>query len=308
MATIVAASLSGGPTEVAAQAAVPLDADDIAGVVTGPRGPEAGVWVIAESKDQPTTLRKIVATDDQGRYLVPDLPKGNYDVWVRGYGLVDSAKVAASPGKAVNLKAVAAPNPKAAAGVLPGAVLVRADASAAEERFPGTGPSGNGISPNIKSQGEWIRQVVSTDGCTGCHQLGNKATREIPTSLGTFESSADAWDRRIQAGQAGGAMSARVHAGRPKTRARDVRRLDRSGRQRQAARDRAALARKARSATSSSRCGTGPIRRSICTTRSAPTNAIRSSTRTDRSTARSKRAPITCRSWIRGRTPRRRSS
>src|SRR6185295_3416020 len=87
VATIVAASLAGSRTQVAAQAAVPLDADDIGGVVSGPRGPEAGVWVIAESKDLPTTLRKIVATDDQGRYLVPDLPKGNYDVWVRGYGL-----------------------------------------------------------------------------------------------------------------------------------------------------------------------------------------------------------------------------
>jgi hypothetical protein len=209
VATIVAASLSGGPTEVAAQAAVPLDADDIAGVVTGPRGPEAGVWVIAESKDLPTTLRKIVATDDQGRYLLPDLPKGTYDVWVRGYGLVDSAKVAASPGKAVNLKAVAAPNPKAAAEYYPALYWFALMHLPPKSDFPGTGPSGNGISPNIKSQGEWIRQIVSTDGCTGCHQLGNKATREIPTSLGTFESSADAWDRRLQAGQAGGAMSAR---------------------------------------------------------------------------------------------------
>ena len=31
-------------------AAVPMDTDDIAGVVTGPIGPEAGVWVIAETR------------------------------------------------------------------------------------------------------------------------------------------------------------------------------------------------------------------------------------------------------------------
>src|SRR5574342_126392 len=80
-------------------AAVPVDNDDIGGVVTGPRGPEAGVWVIAETKDTPTRLIKSVVTDDQGRYLVPDLPKANYDVWVRGYGLVDSPKVKAAPGK-----------------------------------------------------------------------------------------------------------------------------------------------------------------------------------------------------------------
>jgi len=209
LATIVAASTSGGRVQVAAQAAVPIDADDIGGVVTGSRGPEAGVWVIAESKDLATTLRKIVATDDQGRYLVPDLPKGNYDVWVRGYGLVDSPKVSAAPGKALNLKALPAPNTKAAAEYYPALYWFALMHLPPKSDFPGTGPSGNGISPNIKSQGEWIRQVVNTDGCTGCHQLGNKATREIPASLGTFESSADAWDRRIQAGQAGGTMSAR---------------------------------------------------------------------------------------------------
>ena len=71
---------------------VAMDADDIAGVVTGPKGPEAGVWVIAETTDLPTKFVRIVVTDDQGRYLIPDLPKATYQVWVRGYGLVDSPK------------------------------------------------------------------------------------------------------------------------------------------------------------------------------------------------------------------------
>src|SRR6476620_11347922 len=98
---------------------VRVDADDIGGVVTGAKGPEAGVWVIAETKDLPTKYVKIVVTDDAGRYLLPDLPKGNYDVWVRGYGLVDSPKVKAAPGKALDLKAVAAPNARAAAEYYP---------------------------------------------------------------------------------------------------------------------------------------------------------------------------------------------
>ena len=68
---------------------VAIDNDDIGGVVTGPRGAEAGAWVVAETTDLPTRLIRIVVTDDQGRYVVPDLPKANYDVWVRGYGLVD---------------------------------------------------------------------------------------------------------------------------------------------------------------------------------------------------------------------------
>jgi hypothetical protein len=193
----------------AATGTVAIDADDIGGVVTGAQGPEAGVWVIAETRDTPTRLMKTVVTDDRGRYLVPDLPKGNYDVWVRGYGLVDSPKVQAAPGKALNLKAVPAPNAKAAAAYYPAQYWLALLQMPAKSDFPGTGPQGNGISPNIKSQGEWIRNIVNTDGCTGCHQMGNPATREIPKALGTFETSADAWDRRIQSGQAGGGMSAR---------------------------------------------------------------------------------------------------
>ena len=133
-------------------AAVPMDTDDIAGVVTGPNGPEAGVWVIAETRDLPTRYIKIVVTDDEGRYLVPDLPQASYDVWVRGYGLVDSEKAQAEPGESVNLTAVIAPNAKAAAEYYPAqdwfALLEIPPASA----FPGTGTEGNGISPSIGSR------------------------------------------------------------------------------------------------------------------------------------------------------------
>src|SRR5207237_9976492 len=76
---------------------------DIGGVVSGPKGPEAGVWVIAETTELPTKYAKIVVTDDKGRYLIPELPKATYSVWVRGYSLVDSPKVQAAPGKALNL-------------------------------------------------------------------------------------------------------------------------------------------------------------------------------------------------------------
>jgi hypothetical protein len=205
--TLVVTSLTGMRAQTVAQVAV--DSDDIGGVVTGPRGPEAGVWVIAETKDTPTRLIKSVVTDDQGRYLVPDLPKANYDVWVRGYGLIDSPKVKAAPGKALNLTAVAAPNKEAAVKYYPALYWLSLLQVPPKSDFPGTGPTGNGISPMMRSQGEWIRQVVNTDGCTGCHALGNEATRTIPKALGTFESSQDAWDRRIQSGQAGGGMSAR---------------------------------------------------------------------------------------------------
>jgi hypothetical protein len=193
------------------QAATPpaIDNDDIGGVVTGAQGPEAGVWVIAETRSTPTKLIRTVVTDDRGRYVVPDLPKGDYDVWVRGYGLVDSPKVKSVPGKIVNIKAVPAPDKKSAAQYYPAQYWYSLMQMPPKSDFPGTGPQGNGIAANIRSQGEWIRQIVNTDGCTGCHQMGGAATRNIPADfLGAGDHKA-AWDKRIQAGQAGGGMSAR---------------------------------------------------------------------------------------------------
>ena len=78
--------------------------------MTSAAGPEAGVWVIAETTDLPTRYIKEVVTDDRGRFLIPALPKANYTVWARGYGLVDSAKVQAAPGKSVDLKPTIAPD------------------------------------------------------------------------------------------------------------------------------------------------------------------------------------------------------
>jgi hypothetical protein len=182
-----------------------IDNDDIGGVVASAKGPEAGVWVIAETKDLPTKFAKIVVTDEQGRYVLPDLPKANYTVWTRGYGLVDSAKVQTAPGKIVNLTAVVAPSAKAAADYYPASYWYSLLRVPAKNEFPGTGPKGNGISPNVKSQAEWL-ETIKTDSCWSCHQLGTKATREIPASLGKFDSAALAWERRIQSGQAGSAM------------------------------------------------------------------------------------------------------
>ena len=190
----------------APQQAIPIDPDDIGGVVTGPNGPEAGVWVIAETSDLPTRYVKIVVTDDRGRYLLPDLPRAGYSVWVRGYGLVDSPKVPSAPGRLQNLRAVPAPDPRAAAQYYPAAWWFSLLRVPAASEFPGTGPEGNGIPTAMQTQAQWVRSLKS-GGCLACHQLGNKATREIPAALGGFPSTTAAWDRRIQSGQAGGGMS-----------------------------------------------------------------------------------------------------
>ena len=189
---------------------VAIDSDDVGGVVSGPKGPEGGVWVIAETTDTPTRFNKIVVTDDQGRYVVPDLPKATYDVWVRGYGLVDSDKVKASPGQRVNLTAKPAPTPQAAAQYFPAGYWYSLMQIPAENEFPGTGPDGNGINPAMTTQAHWKRSLSSL-GCLSCHQLGNKATRELPPGLGTFPTTAAAWDRRVQSGQAGAQMSAQLN-------------------------------------------------------------------------------------------------
>ena len=204
-ALLTAVLLAGLTACVQTSDAVVIDDDDIGGVVSGPDGPEAGVWVIAETTDLPTNFIKIVVTDDEGRYLIPDLPDATYDVWVRGYGLVDSRKIRSTPGSSRDLTAVVAPDPHAAAQYYPGAYWFSLIEVPEKSEFPGTGPQGNGISPSMGSQSEWVRSLKS-GGCMACHQLGGKATREIPAALGEFATTADAWDRRIQSGQAGGSM------------------------------------------------------------------------------------------------------
>jgi hypothetical protein len=186
----------------AANDSVALDADDIGGVVTGETGPEAGVWVIAETTDLPTKFVRIVVTDERGRYLLPDLPKASYDIWVRGYGLVDSAHVKSVPGKAVNLTAKPAPDPRAAAQYYPAGYWFSLLEVPAKSEFPGT--AANGIGPGMRTQADWLRTIKS-GGCLACHALGTKATREIPAALHA-SSSTEAWQRRILSGQAGANM------------------------------------------------------------------------------------------------------
>jgi hypothetical protein len=201
----LAASMSSASARQPTTASVAVDGDDLGGVVTSAKGAEAGVWVIAETTDLQTKFAKIAVTDEKGRYVLPDLPKATYSVWVRGYGLVDSRKVRATPGKALDLTATLAPDARAAAEYYPAGYWFSLLRVPDKREFPGTGPTGNGISPNMKSQAEWLRNLKS-GGCWACHQLGNKATREIPAGLGTFPSSVHAWERRIQSGQAGGNM------------------------------------------------------------------------------------------------------
>jgi hypothetical protein len=181
--------------------AVAIDNDDIGGVVTSTNGPEAGVWVIAETRDLGVRYIKSVVTDDQGRYVVPDLPQASYTVWVRGYGLVDSAKVTTQPGRQVNLTATIAPNEAAAARYYPAIYWYSMLKIPAADQF---GVQGGPIPANITQPG--YLNSLKSNGCIGCHQIGQLSTRTTPASLGQFESGEAAWIRRIQSGQSGQQM------------------------------------------------------------------------------------------------------
>ncbi len=170
---------------------VALDSDDIGGVVTGENGPEAGVWVIAETDDFQTRFARIVVTDEAGRYVVPDLPEADYQVWVRGYGLADTDKVGARPGDAVNLAARTA-----------------ADAAEAAEVYPAIAwysmmhlPDESEVAHLPGGLNEYLG-IMKNQSCVGCHQLGQLSTRTFPDEFMHIESSEERWIRRVQSGQA----------------------------------------------------------------------------------------------------------
>lgn len=169
--------------------------ENISGTVRSSSGAEAGVWVIAETGDLDTTFRKIVVTDDKGRFLIPDLPDASYSLWVRGYGLVDSAKQIAKPGSTVKLKATLAKSAKEAAQIYPANYWYSLLKVPSVSEFPGTGADGNGIGEQIQNQALFVDRLK--DGCQLCHQMGNKATREI-TNLEGYDSTRHAWDMRVQ--------------------------------------------------------------------------------------------------------------
>lgn len=204
------------PSAQQARSAPKLDGY-IGGVVKSSQGPEAGVWVIAETNDLPTKLIKSVVTDDNGRFVLPELPAANYSVWVRGYGLADSTPVKTKPGEAnLALTAVLAKTPQQAAKVYPANYWYSLMDIPKADEFPGTGPEGNGINPALKTQGQWVD--IMKQGCQLCHQLGNELTRGVThmSKLG-FKSSAEAWDYRVQTGQRGNEMNAVFNRyGRPR--------------------------------------------------------------------------------------------
>ena len=174
---LIAACASQMGGEPSTGAAVRIDNDDIGGVVTSANGPEAGVWVIAETRDLPTRFARMVVTDDQGRYVVPDLPNGDLrhvGSWVRAGGF---AKSESTPGKIENLKAVIAPNEAAAAQYYPSIYWYSMMKIPDKSEF-----GGKGKVPADMTQNEYLN-LVKSNGCANCHAIGNRSMRTFPDNV-----------------------------------------------------------------------------------------------------------------------------
>ncbi|HLB46497.1 MAG TPA: hypothetical protein VJL59_05665, partial [Anaerolineales bacterium] len=146
---------------VSGQQNIPATANSIGGTVVNSTGarPEPGVWVIAETQSLPVPFRKIVVSDDQGRFLVPDLPKGDYELWVRGYGLKDSARLRGALGGQIKLMVDNASSPQEAARIYPAAYWNSLIHPPAKEQLPAA----------FVSQEHWLANLR---GCNQCHQIG----------------------------------------------------------------------------------------------------------------------------------------
>ena len=153
--------------------------DYISGAVTSSKGAEAGVWVVAETTDLPTKYVKIVVTDDRGRYVLPQLPMATYQVFVRGYGLVDSPRVPAKPGQHLDLKAVVAPDARAAAQYYPGQLLVQPRQNTERQALPGRFYRQGKILPDVPSNRRSRHARDSRN-----HQ-GSRPVSQQPGSLGS---------------------------------------------------------------------------------------------------------------------------
>lgn len=204
LAVTAGCGLDPEPAQLADSARVPrtaqaADVPDATGIiegqVSGPGGPEAGVWVIAETDDFDTRFIRIVVTADDGRFLIPALPEAGYRLWVRGYGLTDSTPVDTRVGQTHQLTVTAATSPAQAARVYPAAywyAMMSLPGHAEVADLPG----------GLEYYLTWMKNM----GCVGCHQMGNAATRTLPPAFADMSDSEAAWTRRISAGQAGNNM------------------------------------------------------------------------------------------------------
>ena len=272
VALLAAAALTLGVAQAAAPRAMPEGM--ISGVVKSTKGPEAGVWVIAQTDELQTPLIKIVVTDDEGRFVLPQLPNATYSLWVRGYGLVDSDKVegtARRHGRRAHREDRADAG-RSGEGLSRQLLAVAARSRPRTSEFPGTGPSGNGIPPALKEQGQWINNIKSQLQLLprARHRDHAHARPHGSPRVQDAGGGMDLPHAARRARQLHGRRSSRCSARKP---ARRCSRIGPTG-SRAARCRRSRRARKASSATSSSRSGTGAPTNSFMHDETRPTRTI----------------------------------
>ena len=145
---------------------------------------------------------RIVVTDDRGRYLVPDLPKATYDVWVRGYGLVDSPHVRTGVGRHAQPDRGGGAGCACRRSVLSGGLLVLAAARPGEARVPRDRRQRHRAGHEEPGR---LAQKLEVGRVLGVSRAGDEGHARDPGRVRTMPST-DAWQRRILSGQAGANM------------------------------------------------------------------------------------------------------
>ena len=170
-------------------------------------GPEAGVWVIAETDELedgvPQDRRHRRRTGSTCCRSCRTRPSRSGSA---ATGWSTPEPVAARPDQELDLTAVVAASPQEAAQVYPLHLLAVAHQPARRARVPGHRSRGQRHQP---ADGQPGRVDQQPEGLQRCHQVGNKRTREIP-DLDDFDSARSAWADRVQRGQRGSLMNSFV--------------------------------------------------------------------------------------------------
>ena len=146
----------------------------IAGIVKDEAGhPLAGAWVTGVNATTSSHPRKTVVTDENGRYVIPDLPGPNpYQVRARVYGYADRWIKNVSAGTVVNIEYQAQDRlgSKETAAQYPAQYWLSLVDVPSESKVKAAG---------FEDQRHWMGQFNMV--CQLCHQLGTAATRRPKT-------------------------------------------------------------------------------------------------------------------------------
>ncbi len=223
---IAAYLIATAPQVHAQDSSIKIKANDIGGVVSSTKGPEAGVWVIAETTDLPTRYIKEVVTDDRGRYLIPDLPKANYTVWARGYGLVDSPKVQDRTGQDGGSEAHhRSRRQNRRARFIQPTIGMPCSRSRPRANSPARAPRATASRRTSRPRANGFTSSRPIAASPATNSATNTRAR-IPRMFANLGSPAKEWLRRVESGQAGHAMVGGIEPTGPAARHRRVRRLD----------------------------------------------------------------------------------